>query len=205
MCDLIKQGKVEGGRGLPGTHDLPRLGQVFRDILDPQRTRPIQIPVYDKSKYEGQGDRAGYRLISEPIQVWIVEGWFIGMRISIHNTPIFMDSTESSKLHSISELIDQEYLPIWKRISAWIQLKPNSGLEISIEWRWQQEQNLAAQTGTKVMDRMQIAKFCERFLNCLRYMEHFITMDANLSESHHLTILHLDDHHGMTRILDYQP
>ena len=70
-------------RGQPGTHDLPLAQQTLSSLRDRQK---VQIPVYDKSAFNGQGDRTDSSVWesfndSEPsVDVVLIEGWCVGFR-----------------------------------------------------------------------------------------------------------------------------
>ena len=72
-------------RGQPGTHDAKLALKVFGDLKGGKRTR---IPVYDKSRFAGQGDRAEEGEWEEvngdqgegKVQVVIFEGWCVGFK-----------------------------------------------------------------------------------------------------------------------------
>lgn len=64
-------------RGQPGTHDED-LAHWFFDQLKASPGSEIQIPSFDKSKFNGEGDRASqeqWTKIKLPVDVLIFEGW----------------------------------------------------------------------------------------------------------------------------------
>lgn len=71
-------------RGQPSTHDIA-LGTSLFDQLD-NRHPDIEIPSYDKSAYNGQGDRvdpsewAHVNVSDRDIEVVLFEGWCVGFR-----------------------------------------------------------------------------------------------------------------------------
>ena len=71
-------------RGQPSTHDLRLALSVFSSLRDVQETK---IPQYDKSKFNGQGDRVDeseWEIVNDDlhrkIRVLIFEGWCVGFR-----------------------------------------------------------------------------------------------------------------------------
>ncbi|KAJ5942776.1 hypothetical protein N7516_002944 [Penicillium verrucosum] len=71
-------------RGQPSTHDLALGEEVFASLA---AERPTAIPQYDKSAFEGQGDRvpkAQWKVVNEEgqdkVKVVIFEGWCVGFR-----------------------------------------------------------------------------------------------------------------------------
>jgi D-glycerate 3-kinase len=81
--------KLWDGRGQPGTHDV-QLGtdilKQLRDMnveqtgeLDASTKAQVVLPYFDKSKYDGRGDRAAVGTpVNPPIDVVILEGWCVG-------------------------------------------------------------------------------------------------------------------------------
>ena len=71
-------------RGQPSTHDILLGIDTFSSL---QEGRPTKIPQYDKSKFNGQGDRVKddvWETVNgegqEKVKVVIFEGWCVGFR-----------------------------------------------------------------------------------------------------------------------------
>lgn len=73
-------------RGQPSTHDIALGKQIFKSL---KRGLPTKIPKYDKSAYDGQGERlpeSEWEMVNDVangqqrIQVVIFEGWCVGFR-----------------------------------------------------------------------------------------------------------------------------
>ncbi|KAL9112960.1 MAG: hypothetical protein Q9227_002825 [Pyrenula ochraceoflavens] len=68
-------------RGQPSTHDLPLLLSTFSSL---RAHRPTKIPKYDKSLFDGQGDRLPEDEWEEVppsgVKVVVFEGWAVGFR-----------------------------------------------------------------------------------------------------------------------------
>ena len=69
-------------RGEPGTHDLPCATQVFEAL---KHGKQIKLPQYDKSAFDGAGDRVEEEKLecinqsgSRPVDVVLFEGWCVG-------------------------------------------------------------------------------------------------------------------------------
>jgi len=80
LRELYPDNKLVQHRGEPGTHDLELAKGVFRSLRD---QRGAQIPSYDKSAFEGQGDRAdeiSWQKVDGPYDLVIFEGWCVGFR-----------------------------------------------------------------------------------------------------------------------------
>jgi D-glycerate 3-kinase len=68
-------------RGQPGTHDEELATQFFQGIRDNQL--PLLIPSFDKSKFQGEGDRAPraeWPTITAKPDVLVFEGWCVGFQ-----------------------------------------------------------------------------------------------------------------------------
>lgn len=72
------------GRGQPGTHDIQlglRTLTALENINDPASTSTLKLPSFDKSQFNGEGDRvpeADWRTVDGPIDVVLFEGWCVG-------------------------------------------------------------------------------------------------------------------------------
>ena len=69
-------------RGQPGTHDKDLAVQFFSEL---SLGEGVHIPVFDKSKFDGEGDRVpkeewDYVSPNPPIDIVIFEGWCVGFR-----------------------------------------------------------------------------------------------------------------------------
>ncbi|EEH44995.2 uncharacterized protein PADG_08653 [Paracoccidioides brasiliensis Pb18] len=73
-------------RGQPSTHDIPLGKWIFSSL---RRGLPTKIPAYDKSAFNGQGDRipeSRWEIVNDvsagqrPVKVVIFEGWCVGFR-----------------------------------------------------------------------------------------------------------------------------
>lgn len=78
-----RDNKLLRTRGQPGSHDTA-LAHWFFEALASQ-TNPLPIPAFDKSKFNGQGDRVPRAEWEEidtetPIDVLIFEGWCVGFQ-----------------------------------------------------------------------------------------------------------------------------
>lgn len=155
------------GRGPAGTHDLPILEQCLaklKSINDrvsaksPTVTKgqSLQLPIYDKSLFKGEGDRSKEVVeVQGPIDVVIFEGWMNGFGplsndkleeryaeagrqwpSSSLNDPARVMPTillySRSTLHSINQNLRQ-YEVLWDQIDCFVQIRP---LDLSYVWSW---------------------------------------------------------------------
>lgn len=69
------------GRGQPGTHDVPLGTIVLQNLkrVSDADAQPIDIPFFDKSLFNGEGDRVSHgKMVEGPVDVVILEGWCVG-------------------------------------------------------------------------------------------------------------------------------
>jgi D-glycerate 3-kinase len=70
-------------RGQPGSHDTTLAQQFFKSVAS--QANPLPVPAFDKSKFNGEGDRVPREEWEEintdtPIDVLIFEGWCVGFQ-----------------------------------------------------------------------------------------------------------------------------
>ncbi|ODV91174.1 hypothetical protein CANCADRAFT_2891 [Tortispora caseinolytica NRRL Y-17796] len=141
-------------RGVPGTHDVELAKRTLRDLRT-QQQGTILIPRYDKSRFNGEGDRypeQEWSTAVTPLDVVILEGWFLGFE-SLNVQELQMRAEYS--LHSLKELefmnqnlkkYQESFMDI-NDLNALIQLDPKE-LAFVFNWRLQQEYDLISKKGT---------------------------------------------------------
>ncbi|EGD89379.2 hypothetical protein H112_02999 [Trichophyton rubrum D6] len=167
-------------RGQPSTHDIPLGSKVFDSL---RRNQLTKIPSYDKSAFNGQGDRAPedtWEIVNDThngqplIKVVIFEGWCVGFR-SRPETEIQaewedavrrreQDDTYNGqlghvKLEDVMTINDslKEYDTFTSQLDAFIHIDAEDTHNVYY-WRQQQEQTLLATKG-KGMTSDQVTKF----------------------------------------------
>lgn len=156
-------------RGLPGTHDLPLLKDVLGLLKQGKR---VEIPLFDKSVEQGQGDRSPLTTFIPERQDFILfEGWCVG--IPVVSSPTFMRLCAKNKipLKKIDPLLQyypvvlrfiKQYQLLWKFLDFTIMLKPKV-VKLHFLWRQQQERELKEQRG-EGMSSGEIVRFVDLFL-----------------------------------------
>jgi len=160
-------------RGPPGTHDI----QLGIDILEQIRTsttlsnhpsnsaKIIALPRFDKSLWQGMGDRTTPELVKIP-DIILFEGWFVGVlpKVEIENYGDFT-AYINQQLH--------HYLPLWKKLDKLILLHPED-YHYCLQWRLQAEQEMIASNKNirennqeKGMTPAEITNFVEYFWQAL--------------------------------------
>jgi D-glycerate 3-kinase len=140
-------------RGYPGTHDVALATDCLFRL---KRGEPCEIPRYDKSKYNGLGDRAGkdeWLAVHEAQDVILFEGWFLGFE------PV--QSPPNNDLLEINEALSQ-YRDCLSLFDYLIYLKPQE-IEYVVDWRVEAEKNMRA-LGKSGMTDDQTREYILKFL-----------------------------------------
>ncbi|SCU97467.1 LANO_0E16116g1_1 [Lachancea nothofagi CBS 11611] len=165
------------GRGLPGTHDMQLLANFMHGV---QRNEgSLHIPTYDKSRFGGEGDRVNsLREVSLPVDLVIIEGWFLGFESTSEEKIAAMRSEKNTRrgeilrTHSLQNFIQinnsfhQYAQTLWDNSRS-----PSLGVVISAdvqniyEWRQEQETHLISESGHG-MSNEQVKAFVLRYMPC---------------------------------------
>lgn len=157
------------GRGLPGTHDLNLFDKIDKFIKG--ETTEIYVPKYDKSLFNGEGDRVeGEKLElhgSDSIDVLILEGWFFGFK-DLSEDEIKAKYTESKILedYSLKDILEinenlKKYEGFWNLIDFCI-FYSTDDINNVLRWRTEQEHNLIREKGSGMTD-LEIENFIRRY------------------------------------------
>ena len=155
-------------RGPPGTHDVDLGIEILDEFLQPNRVEPILVPRFDKSAFNGAGDRTEPEHTS-PVDIVLFEGWFVGTRPvekSVFDTLLPPINTAEDKLFATdnNERL-KAYLPLWSKLDRLIVLYPVD-YRLSQQWRKEAEQKMIA-TGKSGMSDEEIEQFVEFFWKSL--------------------------------------
>lgn len=155
-------------RGPPGTHDIQLGIQVLDRLRQPNASEPIAIPRFDKSLWNGDGDRSEPEIVAG-VDIILFEGWFVGAQpvspsaFDNPNDPILTEA-DKSFARTVNERL-RDYLPLWERIERLMVLYPTD-YRLSLPWRQQAEHQAIAQ-GKAGMTDTQIEEFVKYFWKSL--------------------------------------
>ncbi len=149
-------------RGPPGTHDvnlgLEVLSAIKQTDAQTQAQTQIELPRFDKSLYEGQGDRTSSIRVAAPT-IAFFEGWFVGARPvadAIFESdqrplpePITTDADRAFARNCNQKL--RSYLPLWDTLDSLIVLYPED-YRLSQQWRLAAEHHMKAQGKSGLSD-----------------------------------------------------
>ena len=170
-------------RGPPGTHDIELGIELLDQLRQPNPVKPILVPRFDKSAWEGIGDRTTPESV-EDIDIVLFEGWFVGVRPidpAVFDTPTpapIQTVGDRAFARDMNEQL-QDYLPLWERLDRLMLLYPTD-YRLSQQWRRQAEQQMIA-TGKSGMADAQIDRFVEYFWKSLHPELFIIPLTQNPS------------------------
>ena len=153
-------------RGYPGTHDL-KLGCETLKGLTHLKNGEMLIPRYDKSAFQGQGDRSPqnqWTKISGPLDLILFEGWMLAFDVL-------------------------EYEPWWKFLNALIYLRAKDHHYV-LDWRVEAEQKMRA-SGKPGMTDEQVSAYAQKFMPAYEKWQNTVPEMAKklrLAPNHYLEI-----------------
>ena len=153
-------------RGPPGTHDVALGMEVIDRCLQPDSTK-ILMPRFDKSLFNGAGDRTSFESIPKP-DILLFEGWFVGVQPLTEYPANFPDPivTPEDKQFAIDNNQRlKDYLPLWNKLDRLIVLSPED-YRLSQQWRREAEQKMIA-AGKSGMSNEECDRFVEYFWKAL--------------------------------------
>lgn len=155
-------------RGPPGTHDIELGLETLDRLRQADATEFIAIPRFDKSLWQGDGDRTEPEIVSG-VDIILFEGWFVGARpvepsaFDHPPDPIVTDA-DKSFARTVNERL-REYLPLWERLDRLMVLYPTD-YRLSLPWRRQAEHQAIAE-GKAGMTDSEIEEFVKYFWKSL--------------------------------------
>ncbi|CAR21415.1 putative ATP-dependent kinase [Lachancea thermotolerans CBS 6340] len=201
---------LQQGRGLPGTHDMRLLDSFMQRLHENKGS--VHVPVYDKSLFGGEGDRsASADEVALPVDVVIVEGWFLGFEAVGEKTLEQMRSEVSSprgKLLRTHEL--QHLLQVDSGLGAYARALWNNptfrsvGVVIAADvaniyrWRQQQEAQMIAKYGSG-MNEEQVKAFVLRYMPCYELYYRSLMEHGSLGTEAAL-VVHIDADRTVTGV-----
>lgn len=186
---IHKDNRLLQGRGLPGTHDIKLLLETFQILIEnKEESYPVQIPIYDKSKHNGLGDRLEkneWTIVAKKVDLIIFEGWFNGY-VSISNDDSLISKWKRinnefpEKFKGLSEknIVDinnnlKPYEKVWNLFHLFVCIK-TPDINNVYRWRLQQEHELVKIKG-KGMSDVEVEKFVDRYMPI--YYLYYDTLD----------------------------
>jgi len=161
-------------RGPPGTHDVALGIELIDRCLQGDSSTQILLPRFDKSAFNGAGDRISPEAIAKP-DILLFEGWFVGVQPLDEYPADFPDPIVTESDRQFAEDNDRRlrsYLPLWDRLDSLIVLYPED-YRLCQRWRREAEQKMIA-SGKSGMSNKECDRFVEYFWQTL-HPELYIT------------------------------
>ncbi|KIL68786.1 hypothetical protein M378DRAFT_184684 [Amanita muscaria Koide BX008] len=190
LAESNPENRLWSGRGQPGTHDLDLGVRIFAALKEGQAK--IELPRFDKSLHNGEGDRLPMDgsgvIISQPpsLDVVLLEGWCVGFYPigleEIERTWYGDWADESARLGivGLTTLSDvakineklHDYAKLWSFLDLLVQLKPSPKLpseapskySLVYKWRLEQEHYMKSHNGGIGMSDDAVKAFVDRYI-----------------------------------------
>lgn len=155
-------------RGPPGTHDIELGIQILDHLKNSDPVTTIALPRFDKSAYNGMGERTTSEIIST-VDIVLFEGWFVGVKpidpCQFCSAPHpILNETDREFARDINEKL-RDYLPLWERLDQLMIFYPID-YRLSLQWRLDAEREMKAR-GKSGMSDEEICQFVEYFWKSL--------------------------------------
>ena len=158
-------------RGEPGTHDVELGVETLESLL---AGKPTPIPSYDKSKFDGHGDRvpsSEWTVAQPPFDVILFDGWCLGFQAissdevaekrATSKYPGTLSQHKPEHLLFVNEKL-KGYSRLWEKLDAVIWLNAQD-ISFVYAWRLQQEHAMKAALG-KAMTDDQVKNFVDGYM-----------------------------------------
>ena len=149
-------------RGNAMTHDLKLGTQTLRALRNAKaHSPPVPLPRYNKSAYQGKGDRADpktWPTVQGPVDVVLFEGWMLGFSPVSSAAAAAVDPDLVPVNQSLAD-----YKKAWDDfVSSWLVVRV-ADPSFAHKWRLQAEHAMRA-AGQDAMTDEEVAAFVDRFM-----------------------------------------
>lgn len=183
------------------THDIPLAIKNLTDLKNMQSGMEVLIPIYDKGAENGDGDRVGFKKVTEKPDFIFYDGWMVGVR-RVEDESIFesglpaLDTPEHIQFAKDINKKLEEYYPLWE-LFDFLNVLHVPNYEISLKWREQAEERLRKEGGGMSSD--EIREFVHYFWRSV----HPAVQIKNLAydEEHTDQVVIINDDHTIKQIL----
>ncbi|XP_057772965.1 D-glycerate 3-kinase, chloroplastic isoform X3 [Salvia miltiorrhiza] len=179
-------------RGNAGSHDLPLSVETMTALqkLTREGTK-MKLPRYDKSAYNGRGDRADpstWPEVEGPLSAILFEGWMLGFK----PVPAEVVKAVDPQLEIINKNLEAYYNAWDKFIKSWIVIKIKDPSYV-YQWRLQAEIAMRAD-GKPGMSDEEVFDFVSRYLPAYKaYLPTLYAEGPSGSDPEHLLVVEIDE------------
>ena len=164
-------------RGVPGTHDASLALATLEALESAGVTDQILLPAFSKAE-DDCIIQDYWRSISGPIDIILLEGWFIGAR-SVSDAELLNPINELERTEDkeggwrryVNQQLSRDYQTIFSHINKLVMLQAPS-FEKVFEWRSKQEEKLKNKVGNEaqgVMDSVELHTFIQHYERLTRH------------------------------------
>lgn len=190
-------------RGVPGTHDTQLLSQKLQELSAATASDRVVLPAFDKAIDDCIAVEC-CPSINGPIDVIIIEGWFIGalpQRSAELDTPLnaleAVADADGSWRHYVNDQLGQNYQELFNQLHLLIVLQAPDFAQV-FAWRRLQEEKLRQHSpygASGVMLEVELDRFIQHFERITRHCLASLPQQADI-------VYQLDKRHRITGKLD---
>ncbi|MBI2593142.1 hypothetical protein HYW44_00670 [Candidatus Daviesbacteria bacterium] len=128
------------------THDIYLAMENLKALKEMKNGDEVKVPIYDKGAFNGDGDWAGWKMITKKPDFIFYDGWMLGAR-RVEDESVFesglpaLDTPEHIQFAKDINKKLEEYYPLWDLID-FMNVLYVPEYEISLKWRDQAEEVL---------------------------------------------------------------
>ncbi|EIE83141.1 hypothetical protein RO3G_07846 [Rhizopus delemar RA 99-880] len=166
--------KLYQQRGQAGSHDLRLATETLKSLILNQTN--VAIPVYDKSLFDGQGDRLPekeWKHVSGPFDIVLLEGWMLGFKSlqnqsleAIYQSKQDKDTFKSLKFEDVNmlnESLKQYEAELYPYFDIFIHLSPLDIQQV-YQWRLEQEEYMKSTRGVTGLSKEAVKSFVDTYM-----------------------------------------
>ena len=179
-------------RGVPGTHEFRRLLADF-DQIQSGKLKELRLPVFDKSTDDRAAEHQ-WRSLEKVPKVIVLEGWCVGV-MPQNQTELEAPANDMERIHDTDGRWRREVWRAWQQLYTALHKRLDQVWYIRvpdwncvIDWRWQQEQDLARMN---LKSRAEVENFLGSFERIVNHMQDSYKQWADL-------VIEADRNHGIS-------
>lgn len=179
-------------RGNAGSHDLSLSVDTLTDLKKlTKEGMKMKLPRYDKSAYQGRGDRADpstWPEVEGPLDVVLFEGWMLGFK----PLPAEVVKAVDPQLELVNKNLEVYYDAWDKFIDTWIIMKIRDP-DCVFQWRLQAEVAMRAD-GKPGMSDEEVLDFVSRYLPAYKaYLPKLYSEGPKSFDKDRFLVIEIDD------------
>ncbi|XP_062008280.1 D-glycerate 3-kinase, chloroplastic isoform X1 [Rosa rugosa] len=179
-------------RGNAGSHDLPFSVETLTALSNLSKEgMKMKLPRYDKSAYNGKGDRADpstWPEVEGPLTAVLFEGWMLGFK----PVPVEVVKAVDPQLETVNKNLEAYYDAWDKFVKAWIVIKIK---DPSCVYQWRLQAEIAMrEAGNPGMSDDEVKDFVSRYLPAYNaYLPTLYAEGPKGSDPKHLIFVEIDE------------